>query len=172
MLKRDRNPLHYSALCALALGALTPLAASPAFAGDETPIEVNSKTEMKQWKSDVSRQLDRSLERFSRNGATAADAGIVQIAFKLDDEGRPAKLKVRSNSADWRAERMAMRAVKKLNRLADAPVSDALERRFLANIIFADTRAQYDELSRNLAQSERARIASSAAGDDFLVLGG
>lgn len=172
MLKRDRTPLPHSALCALALGALTPLAASPALAGNATPIEVTSMPEMKQWQKEVSRQLDNALERAPSRNAIVPDTGVVQVAFKLGEDGRAEKLKTLSNSADWAAERMAIRAVKRLKTLAEAPVYNVQERRFLANIIFAETRAQYDELSRNLAQSERARIASSAAEDDFLVLGG
>ena len=172
MLKRDRTPLYRSALCALALGVLAPLAASPALAGDKAPIEVTSMPEMKQWQSDVSRQLDRALERAPGRYASVPDSGVVQVAFKLGEDGRPQNLKTLSNSADWAAERMAIRAVERLNRLAEAPVPNVQDRSFLANIIFADNRAQYRELARSLAQPERARIASSAAGDDFLVLGG
>ncbi|MEM1195559.1 MAG: hypothetical protein AAGH57_05600 [Pseudomonadota bacterium] len=162
---------------ALAFGAvgmgLTGLAATPALAGDEpTPIEVNSPSEMKRWKLEVSRQLDRALKRSNSRSSLAPESGVVQIAFVLDENGRADDLTLLSNSADWSAARTAKRALKRVRNLADAPVANAQEVRFLANIIFADNPVERDQLKRDLARSERTRLASGEAQSDFVVLGG
>ncbi|MDJ0978216.1 MAG: hypothetical protein QNI87_06750 [Erythrobacter sp.] len=158
---------------ALALAATLSLAATPAMAGEDTPIEVTSHSEMKRWKSDVSKQLDRALVRAPGRVTAVPGSGIVQIAFTLGKDGRPDNLKIHSNSAGWMAERMAKHAVKRIDTIADAPVTDVSKARFLANIIFADDRAEHEELTRALAQSERTRLASGGESEDeVIVLGG
>lgn len=156
----------------VALGGTGLVAASPALADEDAQIEVKSPSEMKLWKKDVSRQLDRALKRTPGRASLAPSSGVVQIAFELDSDGRADNLKIRSNSANWSAARTAMRAVKRVRNLADAPVANVQEARFLANIIFADDLAERENLARALAKTERTRIASGEAEDDVVVLGG
>ena len=156
----------------LALGLALPMASSPALAGEETEIQVVSPKKMEQWKADVSRQLDRALVRAPGRASVAPSAGIVQIAFELDEEGNPDNLKVYSNSADYTAMRMAKYAVTRIDGLDEAPVTNVGEAQFLANIIFANNRAQHDELALTLAQSERTRLAAGPEENEVIVLGG
>ena len=172
MTKRTPKPLHLFAAPVLALGLALPLATSPALAGQDTQIEVTSERDMKQWKKTVSRQLDRALAPRPGNRALQPQSGIVQIAFEVDAQGKPENLKLKTNSANKSAARLAMQAVKRINNMDEAPLSDVSEARFLANIIFADTYAEREELSRTLEKSERARLASGNAEDEVIVLGG
>ena len=157
---------------ALAMGLAVPLASFPALADEKTQIEVTSPSAMKEWKSGVSRQLDRALRRTPERRTLVPDSGIVQIAFEVDDKGRPTNLRVKKNSANWSAARMARRAVKRIRTMAEAPITDVSEARFLARIVFADNRAQRDEMLRDIEKSERTRLASGAERDDLIVLGG
>lgn len=156
----------------VAFGTVAAFTTSPALAEQEAQIEVYSPSEMQRWHKDVSRQLDRALLRAPGRISLVPSSGIVQIAFELDDRGKPDNLRVRSNSANWSAARTAMRAVKRVRNLADAPVPNVEEAQFLANIIFADDLVERDQLTRKLERIERTRLASGAAEGDVIVLGG
>ena len=176
MTKVTTNPFRFLAVPAIALGLAAPLATAPAFAGEDKQdypaIEVTSKSEMQRWKKQVSRRLDQALLRTEQRQSGAPDSGIVQVTFELGANGRADNVSVYSNSADRTAARIAKQAIKRLPNLADAPVTNVREARFLANIIFADDQLEHSQLAEALAQSERARLASGADQDDVIVLGG
>jgi len=165
-------PVRLLAAPALALGLSLPLLASPAIAGDQDRIEVTSQSEMKRWQKSATRKLDNALRQAPGRRSAVPGNGIVQIAFRMGEDGRPEQLKVHSNSADWTAVWMARYAVKRLGDLSDVPVGDAQGRKFLANIIFAADRNQYDKFSLALAKSERTRLAAGEAESETIVLGG
>ena len=65
-----------------------------------------------------------------------------------------------------------MYAVRRLGDLSDVPVINPDGVRFLANIVFATSEREHDELSAQLEQSERARLASGSARSTYVALGG
>ena len=172
MTKHTPYTRWHRSVCALAIGLAVPFVAAPALAEQEEQIEVTSQSEMKQWKGSVSKTLDSALQRAPGRVSTIPDSGIVQITFRLGDDGRAEDLRVYSNSADWSAARMAKYAVRRIDNLAEAPVSNVDDARFMANIIFADDQVQRAKLARVLAKSEKSRLAAAGAEDDVIVLGG
>lgn len=157
---------------ALALAVTIPLA-SPALAGVEhEDIVVTSRAEMKDWQANTTRTLNRALERIPRQRSENPSSGIVQLTFEMGDDGKPANIELLSNGANWTAVRTARRAVLRLGDISDVPVTNAQDARFLANIVFATSVEQKDELMAELERSERARLASGTAESEYIALGG
>ena len=172
MTRYTYKPLRHLAVPVLALGLSLPMVASPALAGDQEQIEVTSKSEMKRWQDKATRKLNNALRQAPGRHSVVPGNGIVQIAFRMGADGQPEQLEVHSNSADWKAERMAKYAVKRLGNISDVPVGNADGARFVANIIFAADQIQHKELKLALARSERARLAAGEAESETIVLGG
>lgn len=157
---------------ALALAVTIPLA-SPALAGVEhEDIVVTSRAEMKDWQANTTRTLNRALERIPRQRSENPSSGIVQLTFEMGDDGKPANIELLSSGANWTAVRTARRAVLRLGDISDVPVTNAQDARFLANIVFATSVEQKDELMAELERSERARLASGTAESEYITLGG
>ena len=153
----------------LALAALTVPAQADTSAED---IVVTSHADMQAWQADATRTLNRALERHPRQRGTSPGSGIVQLTFAMGADGKPANIAVRSNSANWTAVNTARHAVSRLGDLSDVPVTNRGEARFLANIIFANSREQYRELAEELRQSEAARLAAGGDESVYIALGG
>lgn len=157
---------------ALAFAAALPLT-SPALAGGgHEDIVVTSRADFQQWRADATRTLNQALKQnpAERRASSSASSGIVQVTFEMGADGKPANIELYSSTANWAAESSARYAVKRLGDLSDVPVSNPQGARFLANIIFADTIEERDDLARDLARSEAGRLVSSDEG--FIVLGG
>ncbi len=169
--------------------AITPAAAlagavllsAPAYAGERSntataakadDIVVLSKAKMKAWQARTTRALDRALERSPIERTAVPGSGIVQVGFTLGADGRAEDVEIYGSSADRIAEKSAMHAVRRLRTLQDVPVSNKMNARFLANIIFADDHTQYRKLAKTLEVSERARLASGAAESGYIAVGG
>ncbi|QIQ87249.1 hypothetical protein [Erythrobacter sp.] len=172
MTYRTTKSLRPVAASLLALGLSLPLAASPALAGEQEQIRVTTQGEMQRWQDRATRRLDNALRQAPGRSSAVPKSGIVQIAFRMGEDGRPDGLTVHSNTADRTALRMAKYAVRRLGDLSDVPVGNAHRAQFLANIVFATDRVEHKQLMLALAQSERARLAAGEAGSDLIVLGG
>ena len=155
---------------ALALAALTPFAAAQAGENSED-IVVTSSADMKAWQDDATRSLDRALQRSPIERTATPSSGIVQVTFTLGSDGRPTDVELYDSSANWAAERSAIYAVRRLGDISDVPVSDPQGAQFIANIIFADSEAEHDDLALALAASERTRLASGGPASAFVALG-
>jgi TonB family protein len=155
-----------SLAAALGLAAITPAAA------DDTPILVESAAAMDEWRTDVSRSLDRRLRNIDQLDPARPRSGIVQLRFTLDEDGRAENLEVVRSSTNYRAEKIATRAVRGLTKLDQAPVADVGSRTFQANVIFARTFEELDELKAKLAKLETARLALADEEEDVILLGG
>lgn len=141
--------------------ALSIAALSPAFAGEQGTIVVESESAMQEWQQDVGKSLDRRLTTATRQTRTNPVSGIVQLRFTLDASGRAHDIEVMSGSGDSSTDTVAKRAVRGLTQLADAPVANASQQTFQANIIFADDARSYRKLAKVLAQSEKVRMAQA-----------
>ena len=141
--------------------ALSIAALSPAFAGEQGTIVVQSESAMQEWQQDVGKSLDRRLTTATRQTRVDPVSGIVQLRFTLDASGRAHDIQVLNGSGDSRTDAVAKRAVRGLSQLADAPVANASAQTFQANIIFADDARAYRKLAKALAASENIRMAQA-----------
>ena len=80
--------------------ALSIAAISPAFAGEQSTIVVESEAAMQQWQQDVGKSLDRRLTNATRQTRTDPVNGIVQLRFTLDGAGKPHDIEVVTGSGD------------------------------------------------------------------------
>ncbi len=151
--------------------ALSIAAFSPAIAGDKQPIVVQSEAAMQEWQGDVTRTLNRRLVSLANLTRTNTVNGIAQIRFTLDEDGMPQDIEVYSSTGDGRTDRVAKRAVRGLTRLDEAPVTDAAQRTFQANIIFADSVERHEKLAEKLAMSETARLAKAEGEGSVISFG-
>ena len=159
--------IHAAAAVALAATALTPAIAEDA----QDEIIVSPSKALENWRSDVSRDLSRHLDLADRWGKFNPDAGIVQVRFTLDANGRPTNMETYHSSGSVSTDRAAMWAVRRLSNLDEAPVRVTGGTTFQANIIFAETPAQKAEFSEKLAWIEKKRLASASAENNVIALG-
>jgi len=168
--------LKYAATPTLALGAAIALAnvahAGEYSGGQSDAIVVTSASAMDSWQDNATRRLNRALDHDPAARGAAPAPGVVQVAFSLDANGRPADIALLGNSSDRAAARSATLAVRRMGDLSDVPVTNPGAARFLANVIFADDRKQRRELSEGLARSERTRTAQGRAETVYIVFGG
>ncbi|BDI60042.1 TonB family protein [Qipengyuania nanhaisediminis] len=162
----------FAFLPALALAAMVPLASAAQAGENSDDIVVTVKSELAQWQADTGRALDRALARNPFERTSKPGSGVVQVTFTLGADGKPTDIALYDSSADFTAERSAMRAVRRLGDLSDVPVRNAQGAQFLANIVFADSVAEHDALIASLEQSERARLASGTVESTYIALGG
>ncbi|MHA6332255.1 energy transducer TonB [Qipengyuania sp. CAU 1752] len=119
--------------------------------------------------AEVSADLDRTLDRTLKfYDYSSANGGIVQVTFATDENGEPVNADFYRKSGSASLDRIAMRSVRKLE-----PINGQRGRnqRFLANIIVATSNVEMRELEAELAQSERARIASKTPAATYVAIG-
>lgn len=150
--------------------ALSIAAISPAIAGD-SEIVVQSQAAMQEWQKDVGKSLDRRLANAERQTRIDPVSGIVQLRFTLDAAGKPHDIEVMNTSGDVRTDTLAKRAVRGLTELADAPVANASQQTFQANIIFAEDARSYRKLAKALAASESVRMAQADSEGNVISFG-
>ncbi len=146
-------------------------AATPAMAGGDEPIVVQSKAAMEQWQKQTTRDLNRTLAFSPTSGKLRADNGIVQISFTLGADGKAENIELYDRSANLTAVRIAKRAVRKLGTLDEVPVKNRAQARFLASIIFADNADIHERLAAKLKKSERTRMASADVDGEYISIG-
>ncbi|NNC58899.1 MAG: hypothetical protein HKO05_02770 [Erythrobacter sp.] len=115
--------------------------------------------------ADLDRNLDRTLKFYDYS---SANGGIVQVTFATDENGEPVDADFYRKSGSAALDRVAMRSVRKLD-----PIDGLRGRnqKFLANIIVANSDYEMRELEAELAQSERARIASKTSAATYVAIG-
>lgn len=154
-------------LACLALAATLPVAA-PAVAQDG--VLIVSQSAMTQWQEARTKELDRLLLD-DRGQFGRPLAGIVQISFTLDENGRPAEIETVHNSAGIAAHRLARWAVSKMRDLDDVPAAQGGDVRFQANMIFADNERDREGLAVQLAALEQVRLAKAEPGTTVIAIG-
>ncbi len=127
-------------------------------------IVVSSNRTVNNFVDAVSRDLDRSLNRFSRSSANQTGTGVAQILFECGPDGKPTNIKMYNGAGDIGVNRQARKAVANIRSLHPLPQGLTNDQLFLANIIIAKDSRQFDELSEELNERETNRIAA-AKGD-------
>lgn len=136
--------------------------------GDDD-IVVSSGSATQKWQQRTTAQLNRALVR-EPMGATTENA-IVQITFTLGEDGKAANPQFYNREGSSLERSMAKRAIMSLDTLADVPVADPSEVRFLANIIFANDARSHAKLQARLRKMEQKRLASRDGRQQYLALG-
>ncbi len=126
-------------------------------------IVVSSDRSVNKFVEAVSRDLDRSLNRFSRSSFNEG-TGVAQVLFECGPDGKPTNIKMYSRAGDVGVSRQARRAVANIRSLHPLPQGLTNDQLFLANIIIAKDSRQFNELSEELNERETNRIAA-AKGD-------
>ncbi|NNC58896.1 MAG: hypothetical protein HKO05_02755 [Erythrobacter sp.] len=165
------NTLVSKALVATAAVALSVTALSPAIAQSADEILVTPSGAMQNWRADVSRDLSRQLDQAESFAKYNPQPGIVQVRFTLDDNGRPVGMGTYRTSGSISSDRAARWAVRRLTNLDDVPVRVKPGTTFQANVIFAETPAQRDQLAKKLAWIESKRLANASAEAGVIALG-
>ncbi|MCL9983422.1 MAG: hypothetical protein NBV60_09725 [Erythrobacter sp.] len=149
------------------MAALLPVTALAEGEGED--IVVSSGSAMQQWQQRTTAELNRALMR-EPPGATTENA-IIQITFTLGEDGKAANPQFFNRDGSFLERSMAKRAIMSLDNLAEVPVADREDARFLASIIFANDPRSYTKLQARLRKMEQARIASRDDRRQYLALG-
>lgn len=149
------------------MAALLPVTASAEGPGED--IVVNSVSAMQQWQQRTTAELNQALMR-EPLGATTENA-IIQITFTLGEDGKATEPRFYNRDGSSLERSMAKRAIMSLENLADVPLVDRENARFLASIIFANDPRNYTKLQARLRKMEQARIASRDGRRQYLALG-
>lgn len=166
------SQLKLTVLATAALGVGVLLAAPGLAAAPEgdAPIFVRTGSAFAKWQDRVTAELDSALRDRAPVRDTDEDA-IVQIAFTLDEKGKPTNLQFYNDEGDRTTRNNAMSAVRSLDSLAEVPVPNRDNVSFLANIIFSTDARQHKKLTARLEQMENTRLASKRVDRTFLALG-
>ena len=156
---------------AVIAAGLAVTATTPVIAAEDQDIIVSSRTALQQWVAKTNHRRDRQLEVVTRLRRLGAPRGIVQIRFDQGENGRPANVEIYRSSGVPSIDRTAAWAVRRMSHLDEVPVAGAAKARFQANIIFANDPEEKAEYFAQLMQSERVRLASSAAERAVISLG-
>ncbi|MBX7532769.1 hypothetical protein K3165_07530 [Qipengyuania sp. 1XM1-15A] len=134
-------------------------------------IVVKPSASVEQAVKKVSRDLDRQLNRIADRSNVHSGNAIAIVRFERDEEGDPTNARIYRASGDKRIDRVSVRAVSGLRSLDDFPMGLEEDQVFQANIIFADNRRSYEELSEELAEFEEARLAKGPEEREVIALG-
>ena len=108
--------------------------------------------------SDVSKDLDRTLNRSS---LPVRGTGIVQVLFQCGPDGKPTNISYYRKDNDRDVNRFAVHAVSRIPTMHPLPGGISEGQQYMANIIIARDRFEYEDLSKELNRSEQLRIAAA-----------
>lgn len=165
-----KNPYFKFALAsAAALLAFSPSAVAGA---QDRELIVTSPAAVDAWRQEVNRDLDRALLDVSAARQKRPNNAIVEVEFRIDENGDPTRLRVLPGDGSYSARRAAMQAVRRLERLDEAPVPDIHARRFIARIVFYDRPEVRERLVSELEGASTRRLAGGDPSDAPILLGG
>lgn len=146
----------------------TPLAAQQQEDGES--IVVTSQLPMKEWANSISQELSQHLNR--SQGASMRDeaSGIVQVRFDCDLDGRPTNISLYNRTGHRSLVNRAIRALGKLDTMHPLPQGVRPGQPFLANMVFATSEQQSEQLHDRLAFLEAKRLASARAERTYLAI--
>ena len=110
--------------------------------------------------ADVSRHLDRQLDRIDNSSPWQQESGVAQVLFECGPDGKPINVRMYKKAGFW-TDLKARKVVSKIRSLHPLPQGVTQDQLFLANIIIANSPQEFQELSEKLNVLEKQRIASS-----------
>ena len=111
--------------------------------------------------SDVSHDLDRELGIIDLDNWRFR-GGFAQVRFQVDPEGRAENVTLYRRSGDPQVDRIAMKAVERLDSIGELPVGYPDDQVIQANVILARSESQMASLNKQLKRVEANRIAQAA----------
>lgn len=148
--------------------AMTGLLLSAPLASQDITV-MPDRTTTEQFVAEVSHDLDRALGQV-RIPSWQLRGGITQVRFQVDDEGKSENVTLYRRSGDPVADRVALKAVKRLNSMGPLPRGLTEDQVIQANIIMATGEPQMERLQKRLAREEAARIAEAGQSQSPPVL--
>lgn len=109
----------------------------------------------------VSQDLNRQLRAAAQMDTVPDGEGISIVRFTRDSEGDAANVKIYRASGKGGFDRIAKRAVNRLRSLDSLPAGAGSDQVYQANVIFAETWWDAEDLEQQLAAEEATRLASS-----------
>lgn len=152
-----------TALACVILAA--PLSAQEA--GHGQPIIV--QTDATGFTANLSRELDRQLNRVSYPGGTP-QSGVVKVRFISNGEGRPEQITLFEESGSNRMDHAALRAVSRLEHLGSTARSYQGGQNVLLSIVFATSRREAERLAARTSAENAALIASGQLDPEMLAV--
>lgn len=134
-------------------------------------IVVTPQISQQEFVEKVSRDLNRQLKAASRVETVPNGEGISIVRFTRDSQGDAANVKIYRASGKGGFDRIAMRAVKRLRSLDTLPAGAGSGQVYQANIIFAETWWDAEDLKQQLAAEEATRLASSPSERQVFAFG-
>ena len=110
---------------------------------------------------DVSKDLDRTLNRSRPRAQPVIGTGIVQVLFECGPDGKPTNISYYRKDNERDVNRFAVHAVSKIRTMHPLPSGISEGQRYMANIIIARDWVEYKDLSKELNRSEQLRIAAA-----------
>ncbi|MCA0909946.1 energy transducer TonB [Qipengyuania gaetbuli] len=144
----------------LATAAAASMLAVPLSSKDADQDIIVSPRSDQSFVEEVSSDLDTQLRRM-RFDPRWEPAGIVKIRFRAGEDGTPVDITTYESSGSKRLDREVGKAVERLDSLTPLPSSAGDDPIIQANVIVAYSKGHMERLSRKLAESEAARLASA-----------
>lgn len=135
-------------------------------------IVVTSEVHHREFVERVSRDLDRQLAAAARVRNAPSGEGISIIRFTRSSKGEVEGIKIYRASGKGAFDQIAMRAVSRLRSLESAPADVHQDQVYQANIIFAETPRDAEDLKVQLAAEESVRVASELSERKVIAFGG
>lgn len=158
-------------LALLAAIAVIPFAYAPASAKSAGPVVVEAPlTPLAIWSRSMTKSIDDKLA-FPYQASARTLNGLVSVTFHCSDDGTPVGLKVLQRSGETSLDQAAMRAISRVKTMHPLPAGLRSDQKFQANIIFADSRTEYDRQLKVLARETAKRPALLMDTENTFVLG-
>lgn len=139
---------------------LAPIAVA-ARSPDPIVVELSAPTKA-HWVERISEDLSMKLSYPTVIGRPA-DEGIVTVAFRCGENGRPTHILVPSSSGNAMLDAAALRAVEQLKSLHPLPADFARDQLFLAKIAFATDDRQLSKLLARASKAPSPAMADSSS---------
>lgn len=123
------------------------------------------------WEHSITAELSAALEDICSAPSYQPNNAIVQVEFGLDRQGRPTDFSVLPGDGNWGARSASTEALKRLEGVANVPVNDPLERRFIANIVFFADPTERVRLTSELKRRHSRYLTMRQAQDRPFMLG-
>lgn len=141
--------------------ASTLLILAPAQAGQQTkqPIVVTGAVTLDQWSARTSKQLEQKIGRpYYASGERPKD-GVVRVSFLCSETGVPKAVALADSSGHFELDNAALRAVRRLDSLHPLPDGLSPDQKYQAVVLFATSRASYDNQMARLHKDAKQRNA-------------
>jgi len=157
-MKTLRNATIALASAGIALSA--PLAAQDHSQHEDNTIFVQPTSAEAEYVTQVGRQLDRNLARFSFPLRTQV-VGVVRVRFTANHEGEAENLTLIGESGSNQLDRAALWAIGRLNDITPDFEGSVEGREIQANIVFANSERQAERMIAQVMREEAIRMAEA-----------